>query len=260
MRQAPQQPRADAGRQGGLDGGVAYRREVVQVVGPAIDAVGDEEVLVAVVVQVREQGRPAPIGRVHARQIADLAEAHSAAHDAAVELQRVAGVLRVVAGLLRHVFNRPRVGVGGGLEDVLPLGQHVEHHYVGSPVVVVIGGIDAHGGMAGVPHRTGDGLGERAVAIVDVEKVVLLEVVGDVQVGTAIEVHVGRDHAQAVSLDTSVDVGPLAHIHEVAPVVTEQAVTRSGMARLALRGGARPAPGGGGGGWGGHVPGGGAGV
>src|SRR2546421_2772994 len=88
---------------------------------------------------------------------------------------------------------------------------------------------------SGVPHRPGDGLGERAVAIVDVEEVVLLEVVGNVQVGTAIEVHVARDHAQAVSLDASVDAGLIAHIHEMAAVIAEQAVARPGMARLALR-------------------------
>ena len=241
MRQAPQQPRADAGRQSSLDGGVAHRCEVVEVVGPAIDAVGNEEVFVPVVVQVREQGRPAPVGRVHAGQIADLAEAHRSSHRAAVELQGVAGVLRVVAGLLLHVFDRPRVGVDGGLEDVLLLGQHVEHHQVRSPVVVVVGDIDAHRGMAGVPQRRGAGLGKRAVTVVDVEKVVLLEVIGDVQVGAAIEVHVARDHAQAVPLDAPVDVGLGAHIHEMAPVVAEQPVAGPRMAWLALRVRALPA-------------------
>ena len=62
-------------RQRRLDGLVAHVVDVVQVVGPAIDAVGDEEVLVAIVVQVGEQRRPAPVGRVHAGQVPDLAEA-----------------------------------------------------------------------------------------------------------------------------------------------------------------------------------------
>src|SRR5438445_13821505 len=96
--------------------------------------------------------------------------------------------------------------------------------------------------MAGVPRRRGDGLGERAVAVVDVEKVVLLKVVGDVQVGAAIEVHVARDHAHAVSLDAPVDVSLVAHVDEMAPpLVTVKASAGPGRSQLALRVRARPA-------------------
>ena len=208
-----------------LDGRVGHIREVVQVVGPAIDPGGDEQVLVAVVVQVGEQRGPAPIGRIDARQIADLTEAHRPLpHGAAVELQRVAGVLRMVPGREFLEVDVEAFGIGGGLEDLLLIGQHVEHREVRPPVVVEVGGVHAHRGMAGVSQRRGAGLGERTVAIIDVEEVVFLEVVGHVQVGTTVSVQVARHDPQAVARGPSVEAGALAHVHKVTPVVPIKAV------------------------------------
>src|SRR5207247_7504771 len=51
----------DRGPQRGLYGLIAHVADVIEVVGPAVNAVGDEQILVAVVVQIREQGGPAPI-------------------------------------------------------------------------------------------------------------------------------------------------------------------------------------------------------
>ena len=115
------------------------------------------------------------------------------------------------------------------------LGQHVEHHEVRPAVVVEVGGVHAHGGVARVAHGPGDRLGERAVAVVDVEKIVFLKVVGDVQVGAAVEVQVARDDAQAIPFDAAVDAGLVAHVHEVAAVVPVEAVARPGVARPAQR-------------------------
>src|SRR2546430_13989283 len=78
--------------------------------------------------------------------------------------------------------------------------------------------------MAQVPQRRGAGLGERAVAIVEVEEVVFLKIVGDVQVGAAVEIQVARNRAETVSHRATVQAGALAHIDEVAPVVAVEAV------------------------------------
>src|SRR5438105_1663244 len=48
--------------------------DVVEVVWPTIDAVADEEVLAAIIVEVGEEWRPAPVGGGDAGEVADLAE------------------------------------------------------------------------------------------------------------------------------------------------------------------------------------------
>ena len=116
--------RSDPALQGSLNGFVAHIVDVVEVVGPAINAVRDEQVFVAVVVQVGEQRRPAPIGRGDAGQVSDLAEAAPAA----IELQGVASVLGMVARLDPHVEHDKALGRGGSLEDLFLLRKHVEDH------------------------------------------------------------------------------------------------------------------------------------
>ena len=48
--------------------------DVVEIVRPAIDAIGDEEILVAIVVQIGKERRPAPVGGRDAGEKADVAE------------------------------------------------------------------------------------------------------------------------------------------------------------------------------------------
>ena len=229
----PGEPRHPAAQRGLYDG-VSHVREVVEVVRPVIDAVGDEQVLAAVVVQVGKQGSPAPIGRVHARLIPDLTEAPVAA----IELKRVTGVLRVVARLELQIVDVEALGIGGCLEDLFLLGEHVEDHQVRPAVVVEVRGVHAHRGVARVSHRGGDRLGERPVAVVVVEKVVFLKVIGDVQVGTAVAVQVARDHAETVPRGAALEAGVVAHVDKMAPVVPVETVARSRAARRRLRAGA----------------------
>ena len=76
--------------------------DVVHVVRATVDAVGDEQVLAPIVVEIGEEGRPAPVRRLDTRQHANLAEAPLAA----IELEVVARELRVVTGLESHVVER----------------------------------------------------------------------------------------------------------------------------------------------------------
>ena len=146
----------------------------------------------------------------------------------------------MIAGLQPEVKDVEALGIGGGLEDLLLVGQHVEDRDVRSAIVVEVGGVDAHREPAGVPGGLGDRLGEGAVAVVEVEEIVLLKVVRDVQIGAAIEVQIARDDAQAESFDAAVDARLLAHIHEVAAVVSEEAISRP---RRALGAGRPPTDG-----------------
>src|SRR5256885_16965578 len=67
-------------------------------------------------------------------QVADLTEAPLAA----VELERVAGVLRMIPGLELLEVHVEAFGIGRGLEDLLLVGQHVEDHQIRSTVVVQV--------------------------------------------------------------------------------------------------------------------------
>src|SRR5258706_9301893 len=75
-----------------------------------------------------------------------------------------------------------------------------------------------------MPGGAGDRFGEGAVAVVEIEEVVLLEIVRDIEVGTPVEIEVARHDAEAVPFDPAVDAGVGADIGEVAAVVAEQAV------------------------------------
>src|SRR5438105_14350872 len=66
------------------------RRLVIKIIGGLGVAAGDENVLVAVVVEVAKQRTPAPVRVSKARQVGDLAEDHiPVLRDAVAQLQRV---------------------------------------------------------------------------------------------------------------------------------------------------------------------------
>src|SRR2546426_2831841 len=66
---------------------------VIEIIRPAINAIGDEDVRMSVVVEIGAKGSPAPVGRGDAREESNLAEFSVAP----VQLQRVAGNLVLVA-------------------------------------------------------------------------------------------------------------------------------------------------------------------
>src|SRR2546430_8094399 len=71
---------------------------------------------------------------------------------------------------------------------MLVVRQHVRHVDVRPAVVVDVRDIEAHGRQADVRHFLLEPLGERAVAVVEVEIVALGEVIRDVNVGPAVAV------------------------------------------------------------------------
>src|SRR6266542_5793919 len=129
---------SDPVRQGALNSLVPDVVDVVQIVWPAVDAVRDEEVLSTIVVQIGEERRPAPVSRVNSCQISYLAEAPVAS----VELNRVAGVLRVISRFHFQVEDVEAFGVRRGLEYLLAFRKHVEHDQVGPQVVVEVRSVD----------------------------------------------------------------------------------------------------------------------
>src|SRR3989442_992081 len=94
-------------------------------------------------------------------------------------MQHVAGelIIKTVAQLGLETI--PGLERGGRLEAMLVVRQHVRHVDVRPAVVVDVRDIEAHGRQADVRHFLLEPLGERAVALVDVQVVTLEEVVRD---------------------------------------------------------------------------------
>ena len=210
---------------------VADVADVVHVVRPAVDPIRDEQILASIVVEIGKERRPAPVGGEDSRQIADLAELPLAA----IELERVARVLRLVARLQLQVVDVEALRVRGRLEDVLTLGQHVERDDVRASIVVEVRGIDAHGKSARVSRRLRYRLGKSPVAVVDIEVVVPLEIVCDVNVRASIVVEIAGDDTESVAVDSVVQAGRIGDVGEVIAIVPEQAIARARVLRAALR-------------------------
>ena len=77
-------------------------------------------------------------------------------------------------------------------------------------------------------HRLRQGLREGAVAVVDVEVVVTLKIVGDVEIGATVAVQIARDYSQAVAIHASLgDASCFAYIREAIAIVPVKAITGS---------------------------------
>ena len=82
-------------------------------------------------------------------------------------------------------------------------------------------------------------LGESPVAIVEIEKVVFREIIGDVDVGATVEIDVADDHTEAEPFHAAIDAGRRADVHEVAAFVPIQPVAGFRVANQAALAGAR---------------------
>ena len=209
-----------------------HGRLVLQIVHRLGITARDEDVLGAVIVEIHQQGGPAPIRVGHARETADLTEDDVAVgRESIIQLQRVDVVVvaKPSAAQLHLAFVRDEAA------HPLACAQRGRHHVdledVGPAVVVEIGDIDAHAGEARVLEPGSCLVGERSVPVVDVQDVVGCDVVGDIDVGPSIPVDVGHDHPESIPdlpqnpcLARYVREGPIAVV-SIEFVVAGRAVT-----------------------------------
>ena len=85
-----------------------------------------------------------------------------------------------------------------------------------------------------MPDLFGQRLGEGAVAVIDVQIVVALKIVGDVDVRATVHVEIADDDAEAIPIDSVVQSRPIRDIGEMTAVVSEQPVARARAARARL--------------------------
>ena len=164
----------------------------------------DQEVLPPIEVHVQEQRAPRPSAGLDPREFGELREAAIAAiEEQGVALQlklgfRVTGTLGL-RGVRGHL----------GLEPAAVVAEHVRHEQVGQAVGVDVPHVGAHGGVAHLPLDPPIGQPKVAGAVIEPEEVGILEVVGDVQVGRAIAVEVGKPGAERKRLRGGIERPPI---------------------------------------------------
>ena len=193
------------------------------------DAVRDMDILVTVLIEIRDERAPAPVCARHAGHLPDLAERPVAV----VQMERVARELMVIVVLQLGLVAGPVLERGCRLEAVVVLRQHVGHVDVQPPVVVDVGYVQPHRGQADGGHLPVEQLGESSISVVDVEIVPLEEVVGDVDVRPAVAVHVAHGDTQTEGDLAPEDPGRLAHVEEAPADVAIEFVPSECMAHVA---------------------------
>ena len=83
----------------------------------------------------------------------------------------------------------------------------------------------------GLRHRFGEG----SVAVVDVDVIVFLKIVGDVDVRAAVEIEITDYYAETIGLEPAVDVSVLAHVDEMVSIIPVEPVACLGVPHGALR-------------------------
>ena len=185
-----------------------------------VDAVADKDVIIAIVVGVEHKGPPGPVGSRDAGKISDLGELAVAV----VELEAVLYELIIETGLEFAIEETDVVKGACCLQPVIVSGQHVGSEKIGIPVVIDIGHIDTHGRHTDMPHAVFQLVLKGPVALVDVEIVSFIRVVGDIDIGPAVAVDVGDHCAQPEADQRAMDAGFLRDFSEMTVVVAIKVV------------------------------------
>ena len=157
--------------------------------------VRDQDVLPAVEVHVEEHRAPRPSARLHAGRHPHLGEgAVPTIHE-----QHVPLLLQLRLGVAGHL-GQCRVRGDLRLQPMRVVGEHVHHEEVGTSVAIHIPDVDAHRGVAHLPARGPVGEPEVTTPIVHPERVDVLEVVRDVEVGCAVAVQIAERRAECERL------------------------------------------------------------
>ena len=185
------------------------------------EAVGHVDILAAILIEVREEGAPAPIGLGGARQIAHVAEGAVAV----VALQHIAHELVAIPiAHLGHV-DIPSFVHGRGFDAILVLRHHVGGVDVRPAVVVHVSDVHAHGEVARQRHGRVQHILEGAVLLIEIEVVALVEVVGHVDVGPPVAIHVADTDPQPERDFGAPDTGALGDVGEGVAVIAIEVVT-----------------------------------
>ena len=119
-------------------------------------------------------------------------------------------------------------------QDLLPkmiFGQHIQRHDIGPAVVVYVGDIRPHGRIGRMRQHIARGFDERPVPAIHVQIIVLDIVVGNIQIGPAVPVHVARNGAKPETQRIPDNARRFARVRKAPAVVPVQFVACKRVAR-----------------------------
>src|SRR6185437_11835504 len=166
-----------------------------------------------------------PVRRCNSRVEPHLAEVAVAA----VELKVIPGILMAVTVFYLAIIDIPIVLTLRAPEDIGIFGQHVHRDDLGIAVVVDVRDVDTHGVLAGVHHFLFHLVLEGAVALIDIEIIVLVEIVADIEVRSPVVIDIGGYDAEAVADHGAVDARGFGDVGKMAvAVIAVEPVARGG--------------------------------
>ena len=211
---------------GGERGGDVLLVHEVGVDEVADHAGGHEDVEAAVVVEIAEAGGPGPAGGVHAGEVGGLGEAVGAGVE-------VDGVPHVLGHELGDAFHLPEAAADllhARHELRVVAVAHVGDEKIDEAVVVEVTGVGAHREVGDVREALIDDIGEGAVAVVEVEAVGRLEIIGDIDVRPAVVIDVEPE--RGVALRQTPDAGRLRDIGESAVAIVVEEIVPAALRGL----------------------------
>ena len=154
-------------------------------------AVGHQNILVAIQIDIEKYRPPRPLGRLDIRVIGQLRKRVVAA----VHLQRVPGDLRAT------VQQRVRFVLGHHLGDLNMLHlmvatQHIHHKKISIPVTIVIRKVNAHRESGGVTNRQFRDGAKTALAVIHPDSIRREQIVANIKVRRTVLVYVRKTGSQ----------------------------------------------------------------
>ena len=185
-----------------------------------INPVADINIAVAVVVHIKHQGAPAPVGGRNAGEKGDFAECFIFV----IELKAVLHVLMVETALLLELIDVVIFKKRGGFEARFVAGQHFGSENFGVSVVVDIGHVGAHGSMAHVRYPLFNFFFKRAVFLVDIQVIPLKKVIGNIEIWPQVAIDITDSNAQSKANQAAINARGSGYIDKFTVVIAQEFV------------------------------------
>ena len=147
-----------------------------------------------------------------------------------IELQHVAGVLEMIAVVEFGLKDVVRIGAYRAFIDALVVGFHVHRDQVHPAIVVDIGQVIAHRKGAGMAHGLSHCFLKSAIALVEIQVIVFVKIVGHVDVGPSVVVEVTNGDAQSKANFTAINACTGADVFKTITIVAVQTIAGSFVA------------------------------
>src|SRR5690606_17757129 len=177
----------------------------------AFESIRHKKILHAIVVEIRYQGTPAPVGVRYAGELPDLAERPVAV----VEVKHVSHVLCVQAAPYHGVEHVVLIDTHELFLPIVVLRQHIQGEYVHELIAVDVGDIGSHGELGYMAQLVGRDVDEKSALVVDQHPVACCIIATQVHIDPSVVVEIGKAYSQPVVESRSINTDRVADVREV---------------------------------------------